>query len=355
MIGIVTQALGYNYGGILQNYALQQALKKLGYESITIDVFYRYPYFRYLVSCLLTLASRMVGKKRNFPPKPYCGRRIPKITGEFMVKHLCLTEPYDEYDKADLKKYGIDTLIVGSDQVWRVGYNPCIENMFLAFSEQKVKKIAYAASFGTGEWEYNERQTQNCRQLIQSFSGVSVREKSGINLCQEHLHRPDAQLVLDPTLLLSKEDYCLLCKNIPVENDPYLCAYILDITEEKQTLINRMAQSRGLKVRFFSSHDDTSLKVEEWLATFRDASFVVTDSYHGTVFSILFQKDFLIIPNSGRGIDRFDTLLSILNLQDRIIRDGFVGYQTIDWNSVSERIKIQQETSMLFLKQRLEQ
>ena len=173
MIGIITQPLGYNYGGILQNYALQCTLKKLGFDSITIDDAYCYSYVRYYFSCILTIVAKILGKNRPFPQKPFKGRIIPRVTGKFIYNKINLSEPSEGITEKTIKKYGITTFVVGSDQVWRPAYNKSISKMYLDCVSSQYKKIAYAASFGTDEWEYNEEQTKKCKQLLKSFDAVS--------------------------------------------------------------------------------------------------------------------------------------------------------------------------------------
>lgn len=114
------------------------------------------------------------------------------------------------------QKYGLDAYVVGSDQVWRPAFNlgPRLGNMFLDFAGDDVKKISYAASFGCKEWEYTEEQERMCGKLAKRFDAISVREASGVDLCKEHFG-VDATLVLDPTLLLNKEDYGKVCHDVP--------------------------------------------------------------------------------------------------------------------------------------------
>lgn len=353
MIGIITQPLGYNYGGILQNYALQKALKKLGFDSITIDNTYRYSILRYRISYLLSLFLNLIGKRRNLPHKPYKGRNIPIITGKFIFHNINLGHSCDGFSTNTIKKYGIDTLIVGSDQVWRPAYNKSINNMFLDFAPSKCKKISYAASFGTNQWEYSEEETLKCKDLLKSFVAVSVREKSGIELAKQYLNYTNVHFVLDPTLLLEKSDYISLCRKFPIKKSFYLCAYILDLSEEKKHIINSIANKKGLKVHFFSAHEKLTLSVEEWLCNFRDASFVVTDSFHGTVFSIIFEKDFIVFPNNERGKDRFVSLLSELGLLDRIYNNINNYEDTIQWEKVNKRLLSMKQHSLCYLKNNL--
>ncbi len=192
-------------------------------------------------------------------------------------------------------KYGFDALIVGSDQVWRPMYNYNIEDCFLSFvSHMNLKRVAYAASFGTDKWEFTQQQTEQCAVLAKRFDGISVREKSGVALCNKYLG-VNATHVLDPTLLMKSQDYIKLCSHIS-KREPFIFAYVLDESEEKIKSIVNFAERRGLPY-FIKGADNTVSDddtIELWLSYFRDAAFVVTDSFHGTAFSIIFNKDFYV-------------------------------------------------------------
>lgn len=348
MIGIVTQPLGYNYGGILQNYALQSALRTIGFDSVTIDVGYGYSYSRFVMSRTLSFLLNCFGAKRPYPAKPFNGRCIPPQTGSFIQKNIRTTRPYSKYTKSCLEKYKIDTVIVGSDQVWRPMYNESIGNMFLDFVGNKCRKIAYGASFGVEQWEYSEEETSVCQELIKSFYGVSVREQSGVALVKNRLKRDDVELVLDPTLLLNKKDYENLCADVSKASGDYICAYVLDSTEITNKIVGEFSSRKRMTVKKMSAHKDIRMTVEEWLACIRDASFVVTDSFHGMVFAIMFNRNFLVVPNRSRGIDRFLSLLSLLGLTDRLIVSAVD--KSIDWPLVNQELEFYKERSYAFLR-----
>ena len=144
--------------------------------------------------------------------------------------------------------------------------------------------------------------------MIKNSDAISIRESSGINLCKEYLNA-DSVNVLDPTLLVDKDDYIQLCVDIPVVKERYLAAYVLDSSVEVDGIIAEEADKRELIVRRYSADAKAELTVEEWISIFRDSSFVVTDSFHGTVFSILFEKPFRCVANKDRGNARFEDLL----------------------------------------------
>ena len=245
---------------------------------------------------------------------------------------------------------------MGSDQCWRPLYNPFLNSMFLDFDlRTNIKRIAYAASFGTDEWEMSKEQTEQCAQLASQFNLITVREDSGVKLCKEYLG-VDAIHVLDPTLLLTKEDYIRL---IEAEKEPKsqgtLFNYILDPDSVKSAFINRVAKERELKSfqvlpkcqAETRTKDDVKNHIKDcvfpgvttWLRAFMDAEMTIVDSFHGMVFSIIFNKPFWVIGNANRGMSRFTSLLKVFHLEDRLLdanhlKDVGVN-RPIDWSSVN--------------------
>lgn len=356
-IGIITQPLHNNYGGLLQNYALQQVLKKLGHDVITLDQKNApVSHLRIIASFIKTFILKLIGKgaKRKYyfelddKQKAY----ISKYTKYFVDKYIIHTQPM--YKTEDFRSYcihnQIDGLIAGSDQVWRPVYNYNIYRSFFDFAEGlKIKRYSYAASFGVDFWEFTNEQTLKCKKLLELFDAISVREESGVGLCDTYFGRK-AEHVLDPTMLLDKEDYEELVKN---ENEPTssgnLFTYILDESEEKANIINKVAKSLDLvpfTVMPKSRANRQTIKqiddcvfppVTRWLRAFMDAKFVVCDSFHGAVFSIIFNKPFLVIGNKDRGMSRFNSLLKTFELQNRMISSNLdtVIDTPINWNKVN--------------------
>lgn len=353
-VGILTQPLRNNYGGILQNWALQHALIGLGHEPITIDAHMKYPLKAYLIELAQWLYNYCFkGVKLDFPHR-YNARRTFRLTGKFVEKNIIKTKPLNRYKEGIIDEYGIDCVIVGSDQVWRPKFNLEIENMFLDFlKDRDLKKIAYAASFGSNEWEYSSSLTEKCSSLIKQFDAVSVREASGVDLCKKYFD-VDATHVLDPTLLVQREEYETLCKRVPRKNESYLAVYCLDVTEGKKRLFNRIAERFNLKCRIFSADQDVKLSLPQWLAMFRDASMVVTDSFHGTVFSILFKKQFYSLINNARGNARVASLLDQqLELGSQIIDEDSTSFSVVDYEQVDEKLAALRQKSIQFLSENL--
>ncbi|MDD2496133.1 MAG: polysaccharide pyruvyl transferase family protein [Tissierellia bacterium] len=374
-IGILTQPLINNYGGLLQNYALQKILTELGHEVLTININYSdVSYIRRFASILKR--SLLKTFKKNIAIRVYPTNNeneiIAQNTKSFIKKNIKTTRLIKQKVNEELLyEYGFDAYVVGSDQVWRPVFSPQQSTYFLDFldNNNSVKKIAYAASFGVSNWEFTKKQTQRFGKLIKLFDAVSVREDTAVDLCKEYLY-VDAFHLLDPTMLLDKDDYLLLIdeQNIKIKSGN-LFTYILDESDEKGLVLKKVAKEYNLnpyrvmpRAKFSDPHKK-SIKdcifppVEEWIRGFADAQYIVTDSFHGTVFSILFNKPFISIANEGRGVTRLKSLLKLFNLEERLILspDSFDlnKLKKIDWNEVNSILENEKEKSLLFLKKQL--
>ncbi|QBK77623.1 polysaccharide pyruvyl transferase family protein [Myroides odoratimimus] len=332
--GIFTHPLISNYGGILQNFALQKVLEKNGYEVITINRLQKFSMFHILLS---RLKQSLLKHHTNkiFSPKE---KDVLTLNSQAFVKNnikkVDFINPTDKDLLTYVNNHNINTLIVGSDQVWRPGYVSNIYHEFFSFlpNESNVKRVSYAASFGTDKCEYTEEQLARCSKLLSQFDAVSVREKSGIELCSNYLKRDDAQVVLDPTLLLEKEDYLTVVKNQLVEKKG-VYTYVLDSSAEKNKIIDTVCSQLNLekfsnqpkfseiggKGKSNNLKDYAFPPIEDWIEGFYKSSFVVTDSFHGTVFAIIFNKPFIAIANVERGKARFESLLKLFGLENRLV------------------------------------
>lgn len=370
-LGILTQPLKENYGGLLQAYALKTVLGRLGHEVYILNRQKDTISFNYRVKSFV----RSVIKKDKNRINPDVKRAISVNMVDFVQKHIKHVTP-PIYSTGQLKRISADFegFVVGSDQCWRPKYSPKISDYFLDFMGNGEKlAISYAASFGVDNWEYSKKDTLVCKNNIHKFKAISVRELSGQNLTQKYFNK-ESYHVLDPTMLLNKEDYVNLIKseNEEILSENYLLKYVLDNTQEKENLIEIMR--KGLSLNVLSAHppkinnfyNDKKLeeyiypKVTTWLNSFNSAKFVITDSFHGTVFSILFNKPFLVIPNLNRGSARFESLLGMFQLEDRLISNiqdfsfnSINNLPEIDWDTVNNILKNKREFSMNFLQNNL--
>lgn len=335
-IGILTQPLLSNYGGILQNYALQTILRRMEHEVYTFDLL-KYTWKDWSIVYSKTIVKKIIGREAKFPITPTKKKQIEKPLRKFVHKNIALTTRVRKITWDLVEKHNLDTLVVGSDQVWRPIYNYSIEDMFFRFADGKeIKKVAYSASFGVDQWEFSPAQTKDCALLAKKIDAISVRETSGVELCKKYLG-VEATHTLDPTLLLTAEDYNTLCKHIQ-KREPFVFAYILDMDERKVAEIKSFAQAKGLPYFIKSADNDVkdSDSVELWLSYFRDAEFVITDSFHGTAFAINYNKDFFVFGNPDRGNSRFDSLLSLFSLKHRMVETINSDIQPINWEEVNQ-------------------
>lgn len=270
---------------------------------------------------------------------------------------------------SEIQKEDYDAFVIGSDQIWRpsYAYKP-IEIAFLSFAKnwKNIKRISYAASFGVDTWEYTYAETEQCEALIKLFDAISVRENSGVKLCEKYLHCK-AVHVLDPTMLLTVNDYISLFENKSLVNPQgQLLTYILDETSEKALIIQKVAEHYHYQpFRSNSRYEDEDAPLEErvqppveqWLKDFYDAKFVVTDSFHATVFSILFGKPFIVVANKDRGISRLRSLLDMFNLENHIIYSlselDLAADYSLNVHSIAMILQSWRVNSMSFLKNRL--
>lgn len=377
-IGIITQPLAVNYGGLLQNYALQQTLLRLGHEVYTINRnnlprIFSAPYTARIKYYIKQHIKWLLGR----PANPLRGEylEISKYCRRFVYDNIITTKMFR--NQAELLKivnsYNFDAYVVGSDQVWRPCYSENIYNDFLDFCQEErqgIKRIAYAASFGVCDWEFSEEQTRECGRLVKLFDAISVREDSGVNLCQDYFG-VNALHVLDPTLLLEKEDYIKLAEEMKETTSAgELFCYILDNNQEIDAAIQDISAKVSLKAfevrakkigyqhrRGVDINDYVVPSPAKWLRAFMDAKIVFTDSFHGCVFSIIFNKPFWVIGNKERGNARFDSLLNLFELENRRITiediDKIDLSDAIDWDRVNSIKKEWQAKSINFLKDNL--
>lgn len=338
-IGILTLPFHTNYGGILQAFALKTIVEQQGHSTTFIEIDQKIQLSRKERIVKLTvrfLKKNLLGKKNvDFDWEKHHNEKIDQqktfsqYTRQFVDKYLnCKT--YDSF--TDIKESEYDAIIVGSDQIWRKIYVPNIESSFLGFAKDwNIRRIAYAPSFGTNKWEYNTKETIDCAKLLSKFDFVSVREQDGVDLCKNYL-KHDAKCVLDPTLLLSKNDYLekIDFSQTQKSKGSLLC-YIIDMNDDKQKLVDKTAQERNLLPFTVNSRAEdtnaTNLSIEDciqppleqWLRGFIDAEYIITDSFHACVFSIIFGKQFLVYGNEQRGLSRFYSLLGKFGLENRIV------------------------------------
>lgn len=370
-IAIITLPLHTNYGGLLQAYALKHKLEQQGHKVDVIDLKDKMPAPKGLKAPFIyirRMASAIFKGTEVFREKRYA-RELPVVaanTSKFVDKYI---SPRMVNEYKDINEGEYDAFVVGSDQVWRPLYFRNIEDAFLRFAEGwDVRRIAYAASFGTDRLEYEYTQLEACGKLLEQFDAVSVREDSAVRMCEEWLDYEGAVHVADPVMLLDASELAELVKRAgESEGHPAagrILTYILDPSKEKSAAVDFISRVSSAQVydasvnpyaRELPLNERVVPSVEKWIVGFAEADFVITDSFHGCVLSILMHKKFLAVGNSRRGMARLSSLLDMFGLDGRLVHgidpedDGEYFLSDIDWEAVEEKLKAFKEHSEKFL------
>lgn len=367
-IAILTQPICNNYGGILQNYALQTILERRGHTVTTLNIPVVPGYSGSALRHILSNCKRILHKLTGHPEVVWIDLAVESrkqvelahLQKTFIDKHLHIANPtysLKPFETSEALKLSetFEAYVVGSDQVWRPRYNKHIETMFLDFVEDKdVKRIAYAVSLGTDVWEFSDKQTAHCAHLAKQFDAISVREASGVSLCRNYLG-VEATHVLDPTLMLDADDYLSLCSGKEHPEGDYIAVYTLDYTKQKMALLHEVSRQLNCPLHFIGRFTKAGYpSVESWLEGIAHAKYVITDSFHGTVFSTIFQKQFVTLGNAARGNSRFDSLFATLGIDKKrqckdvesIVR---LLRKQIDYNKINEAKAENRKKSTLFL------
>lgn len=374
-IGVLTLPLHTNFGGILQAYALQTYLKKEGHEVVLFQK-ERYKKFSMLVRIKHGIHQVITGiNKRTKPEYIDIQSFVKKKENEYKQCSQYTQSFIDKYiswikleSLSDIDCNSFEAIVVGSDQVWRELYftgmwETSISNAFLHFTKGwSIRRISYAPSFGLDNIEeYPSDKIAECSEMLHCFSAISVREKSGIEICKKNFG-VDASVVIDPTMLLKAEDYLELIQD-DVLSPGGMLTYVLDRTVDIDKLIQDIANQYKMEpfsVNSLVDNKEASIKdkiqpsVEQWLKGFRDAEFVITDSFHACVFSIIFNKPFIVIGNKERGMARFDSLLSMFNQQQRLVMPTDKIDESFIKNKPNVDLSSSRQKAMNFLKTALD-
>jgi hypothetical protein len=364
-IAILTHRLGHNYGGSLQAYVLNSVISSMMPEA-SVVTYNAHPVKKKMILRMKATVGRTLKYRRLYISSQAIEDYLNSSIQDFGTKYIGIAD--GDFDPAL-----VDLLVVGSDQVWRAAYVDPISYMFGDVIDDSVKRISYAASFGTDDLsEYTQSQIERTSELAKKFSAISVREASGVDIVKRYWNI-EAHQHVDPTLLLSTSDYSRLIDDGNTEPlRGSLFVYVLDQSEKNVQIVNEVENLTATKqfnlipkeyksfLAFMKNRKAYLMpKVEQWLRGFRDADYVVTDSFHGTVFSIIFNKPFISIGNKGRGIARFSSILKLFGLEDRLVLEASdLTYELlmkkIDWKTVNDIKKRERVRSIEYLKKNLE-
>lgn len=357
---IITFEFNYNYGAILQATALTKILEGRGYDTYIVNRGWSNLHTAGIGGVkhlnIKSLAARIIGNTYTL-----------KNLHNFKAKHWQLTVPIKSELHLDNLLNEFDVIVCGSDQIWN---SACISSQGLYYygvnsNPNKQNVIAYAPSFGHDRFEASDTVINKIGEQLRNFKAISVREIDGLKILQEVFGIENAKQVLDPTMLLESRDYLKMANGKLCRKKKTLAYYILDYSDENMDFINRFAKSKGIipiniglpqKIhgRGLVNHLK-SLKypsVESWIRHIAEAEFVITDSYHGSVFSIIFNKQFLTFGNSHRGQSRFNSLFSTFDLTDWLIDiecNPTFNYKLINYADISSILQAERRKSFEFL------
>jgi polysaccharide pyruvyl transferase WcaK-like protein len=348
---IVTTTTNNNYGNVAQRYALQKFLQKHGYNFVSYYFYgFYWRIFFVRLSVFTYVPRNIVAKVFRQNPQGSSGvynyHKLSVFCRERINQKLFL--PFFN------KKYS--TYIIGSDQNLgtpiKEEFFTSWQNFLLKFVTWDAKRISYASSFGKGSLgkEVEFIKSDTAKELMQKFDAVSIREQSGVELAQD-IWGVQARQVVDPALLLEKSDYDSLIDNPTAELQATkpVFYYLLRVKKDSDLYMftQKVADDLNLEVDGCLTYDNNKLMhMEQWLQGFRDSQFVVTNSFHGVVFSLINNTDFVVLcrRKDENGAVRFQDILGKLGLSDRIIFDDqfddfdVSSMQKIDWKDVNEKV-----------------
>ena len=335
-IAILNMMYDNNYGGNLQRFAMVTLLQRMGYEVVYLYIrsawkeewmrngsFVKRVY-RFLRQVVAHLAHPKKEPWLAWEKESQWYKDICAITEPFLeryVTHTVSIQSHKQLEKVFVNG-NYDAVIAGSDQIWRKKYveRYGLGTWFLDFvpNDYKGKRMIYGASFGLDEKEYTEEDVNRMRSLFEKLDAVSVREQAGLRLVKEYgWEKPEAKLVLDPTLLLTREDYVAVIDAAETKaGEGDMFCYILDESEDTMARIERIAKEKHLKPFVRTIYGATNNEsVEQWLQYIRDAKYVYTDSYHGFLFSLIFEKPYYVAINYNRGASRFMSVMDMFGIK----------------------------------------
>lgn len=346
-IGVIGLWYGRNYGSMITYYALHRKLTSMGLSVLMINN----PFMGKDVSLTKT-------HPRKFAKEFYEISKVHPLSELWKLNEHC------------------DAFMVGSDQLWNYDLSkPYNQYYFLSFADDNKKKIAYGTSFGKDKYTAPEGYHILSAQNMKRFDYVSVREDFAVDMCRD-IFGVEAQFVTDPVFFCRDKEYAEIESERPECSGNYILAYILDPNKEKTKALLHVAQRLNMQVKVILDElpdvfqenkkrmeitEDAPIEIleevdiKEWLYCFHHSSYVVTDSFHGTCFSIIFHKNFTAIANAMRGSLRFRSLLKKFHMEDRLIfnAEKLIDHpmieQSIDYDKIYEYIDAEVEASAKWL------
>lgn len=371
-VGVITMHRVYNYGSALQAYATQTTIEKLGNKCEIIDYWYpnEYQFSRGVNRPIKTLKS-IIGSALGLSSKHRKMNRLRR----FIENNLNLTKSYHNREELIFSVPQYDVYLTGSDQVWNPKFTKGDPTFLCDFTAKGTKKVSYASSFSTNQLP--EEIESKWSELLNQYSHISVRENGGVKLVESLTNgQKSAQVVLDPTLLLNKDDWAKLVDKSHVKDKykdrDYILVYKLDYafnpSPTLENVVNELQKSYGCEVISIDKNIPlensqctclTEAGVVEFLQLFMHARCVVTSSFHGTVFAVNFGKRvFSIVGNASCSDDRQSSFLSNLGIPQAAIPSGTemcnIDFKDYDKKKVEQQLALLRSESIDYLESALE-
>ena len=381
-VGIVSCYFQHNYGSMLQAYATQMALDKLKIENETINISgfsgeIRKAKIKYFIKASLTsdILFSKLGMAKNIIIKKYSksdysinSKKRDQMFDIFRSKYFRISEIYSSIEELGEKCNKVySTVLVGSDQLWLPG-NIAADYYTLNYVPYTVNSIAYATSFGQSELPNDS--SRKAKVFLKKIKHISVREESGQKIIKKLVNR-SVPVVCDPTLLFTGEEWLGIQKKEAIINEPYIFCYMLGNNPPHRKFAKRLRKATGCKIVALT-HLDEYVKCDNEYADFtpydvdpadflnliKNASYICTDSFHCSVFSILYKRQFYTFRRYNRNTksstnSRLDTLFNLTGINGRIM----AGDENIDdclkleieWNTVFQNLQTIREESYHYL------
>ncbi len=378
-IGVITIEQVGNFGAELQCYATQKVLQNIGCDAEIIDYCY-YKDYRYKDSKMSEPFVPMTFRERIFYVVKYrivnrfvdnvlvffnssIARRNKRFSA-FHAENTKMSKRYMSMPELYEASMDYDVFVTGSDQVWNPSAHSSIEPYFLTFAPENAKKISFAASFGVSDIDSNLR--ERYKDYLSRYDIISVREQNACNIVKQLVDK-DVECVLDPTLLLTKDEWMKVAKQYDNIPERYVLVYTLFESPAIFNLAKRIAREKGISVlriakrAYFVSRIDGIRNISdagpaEFITLIAGADYVVTDSFHGTAFSVNLGIPFSVVVSSKKkNNSRMVSLLDVVGLGKHLITDDCdiesVEYEvSIDIKVVNQTVEAARNKSIDFLK-----
>lgn len=356
-----TTSRAINYGAILQTYSLHRKIKDMGCQNEVIHVKNEKPkYFEEIKG--YSIRAKLIKSLENyFKIIRYkkCKKAFDNFL-EFSKENITSTPEILSLNEIELDNY--DLIITGSDQVFGFGTKQNVNDIrFLKVNSTKtIKKYSYAASFGS--YNLNDEEKAYMKEQLEKYTTISVREEQGKSFLKKELNL-DSQVNIDPVFLHTKEEWSSLINTNRIIKEKYILVYFLVGAPILEKVIDKVKEKYKLPVVCLQLTAIKRIKADkyvfdagpkEFLNLFKNAEFVITTSFHGSAFSIIYEKPFYSVLKKGYRTERFENLLRQLHLENRMITDELVEIESVDYKNISPIIEQKRIEGIEYLKKILD-